>query len=94
VENERDEYSAYAGYHVQVTRRLQADLFYRGSCFQYSVGNRHDWNQIGSVSGRYEVTAWLAITLSAYLTTNRSNRETFDYDAGNVGGGIGVMMRF
>jgi hypothetical protein len=94
VENERDEYSGYAGYHLQVTRRLQADLFYRGGFFQYSGGNRQDWNQIVSLSGRYEVTTWLAVTMSAYLTTNRSNRPTFDYDAGNVGGGIGVTMRF
>jgi hypothetical protein len=94
IENERDEYSAFAGYHLQVTRRLQADLFYRGGCFQYSVGNRQDWNQIISVSGRYEVTTWFAVSTSAYFTTNRSNRETFDYDAGNVGGGIGLTMRF
>lgn len=93
--SQRDEYSAYVGYHLQATRHLEADLFYRYGYFVYrEEGERRDHNQTLSLSLRYNLTRWMSISASSFLGWNRSNAEVFDYHVWNVGGLFGVSLRF
>lgn len=93
-EAQRNEFSAYAGYHLQATRRFEADLLYRYGYFVYGEGGRRDHNQTIALSLRYEFTEWFAVFASAYFGINRSNQSVFDYDAGNLGGGLGLSFKF
>lgn len=93
-EAQRNEYSAYAGYHLQATRRISADLFYRFAYYDYARFGRGDVNNALTVSARYEITKYLAAFASYTLSANRSNREVFDYDVANGGGGLGLSLSF
>ncbi len=91
----RDEYVAYAGYRAQLTRHVDADLFYRYGRYVYREGKgRQDHNQTVSLALRYTPTPWLTLSATGFLGANRSNRPAFDYDVGNVGVGLQVALRF
>jgi hypothetical protein len=91
----RDEYVAYAGYRAQLTRNLDADLFYRYGRYVYRYGSgRHDDNQTLSLGLHYTPTDWATFSATGFLGRNRSNRSTFDYDVGNVGVGLQMSIRF
>jgi hypothetical protein len=92
--SERSEWSAFAGYHLQATRRLETDLFYRYGYFVYSEGERRDHNHTVSLAVRYGFTEWFSASASGFATWNRSERSVFDYDAGNVGGGLTLSLQF
>ncbi len=92
---ERDEHGVFAGYHVNLTRRLELDLSYRASLYVYSGdGNRHDINQTASLGVRYNFTPWAAATVFGSFVANNSNRNTFDYTAVTSGVGAAVSIKF
>lgn len=91
----RDEYTVYAGYRVQLTRHIDADLFYRYGRYVYRFGNgRHDNNQTVSLSLHYTPTEWLSLSAAGFFGANRSNHTAFDYDVANAGVGIQFSIRF
>jgi hypothetical protein len=91
----RDEYTSYAGYRAQITRRLDADLFYRYGRHIYRADHgRRDHNHTASVTLRYSPEEWLSISASGFFGANRSNRRGLDYDAGNAGAGLQLSLRF
>ena len=94
--SQRDRYAAYLGWHWRVTDRISTDLLYRYSHFVYreSGTGRRDHNQTLSLSIRYNLTDWLALTASGYAAWNRSNQSAFDFDAWNLGGSVGLNARF
>jgi hypothetical protein len=92
---QRDEYSAYGGYHVDLTQHLEADLSYRYGFFHYrEEGSRRDHNQSVTIALKYNVTDWFAVSATTFFGWNRSNRAVFDYDVVNGGVGLGVTARF
>lgn len=92
----RDEYSAFAGYHLQATERLEADISYRYGWFLYrqSEDDRRDQNHTLSLSLRYVPVPWAAISASTFLGINRSNRAVFDYEVWNAGIGLQISVKF
>ena len=91
----RDEYSAYAGYRAQLTRRMDADLYYRFGHYVYRHGGgRRDENHTLSLSLHYRPTEWLSFSASSFFGTNRSNRDAFDYEVLNAGVGVQCSMQF
>jgi len=94
VSAERNEHGAYAGYHVNLTRSLQADLYYRAALFDYSEGRRRDWNQTASSSLQYYFTKWLYGYGSASFATNDSNRLGLGYDAFTAALGLNATVKF
>jgi hypothetical protein len=91
----RDEYVAFAGYHLQAAEHLGADLGYRYGYFVYrQAGGRRDQNHSISLSLRYSPVEWAAISASSFLGFNRSNRSAFDYDVLNAGVGLQFSVRF
>jgi hypothetical protein len=91
---ERSELSVFAGYHLQATRKLEADLSWRTSLYYYSEGGREDSNHTVSLALRYRFTEWLSIATSSFATWNTSNQEAFSYESANAGGGVGVTVAF
>ena len=91
----RDEYGAYAGYRAQLTRHIDADLFYRYSFYVYRFGEgRKDHNHTVSLTLHYSPTEWLSLSAVGFLGANRSNRAAFEYDVANVGVGLQASLRF
>ena len=91
----RDEYTAYAGYRAQVTRHVDADLYYCYGRYVYRYGSgRHDNNQTVSLGLHYTPKEWLSLSATGFVGANRSNRKAFDYDVANVGVGLQLSLRF
>lgn len=93
-EAERSDLSAYGGYHVQATRNLDVDLLYRYSYLSYSKGPRADRFQTLSLALHYRFTDWFSVSASTFSGWNRSNRNVFDYNSANVGGGLTLSLQF
>lgn len=91
----RDEYTVYAGYRAQLTRHVDADLFYRYGRYVYRYGSgRHDNSQTLSLSLHYTPTEWLSLSATGFVGANRSNQPAFDYDVANAGVGLQFSVRF
>ena len=91
----RDEYAGYAGYRAQLTRRIDADLYYRFGHYVYRYGGgRRDENHTLSLSLHYRPTEWILFSASSFLGANRSNRAAFDYDVMNAGVGVQCAVQF
>lgn len=90
----RNQYSFDAGYYVNLTRSISAQLYYRGSYYDYYESDRGDWNHIAGISAEYNVTDWLSVNIFGTYSFNRSNIPVFDYDAGNAGGGLALRLKF
>jgi hypothetical protein len=93
---QRDEYSAFVGYHADIARKFTGDLNYRFAYYDYreSAAGRRDANHSVSLAFRYALEEWLAVSASTYLSTNRSNIDAFSYDVWNLGGSIGLSTKF
>lgn len=93
---QRDRYSAFVGYHLQATEKLSGDLIYRYSYYDYRDASegRGDHNHSLALALRYDLAEWIAITGTIQGIWNRSNQSVFDYNAMNVGGSVGLNMRF
>lgn len=89
----RDEYSIYAAYHVDLTRRISADLGSRTSVYFYQ-NERHDFNESLSATLRFKVTKWLSLGATTSFAVNNSNDSVFDYHVFNVGGGVSANVEF
>jgi hypothetical protein len=91
----RDEYSGYAGYRLQATRDVTADVSYRYAHYVYRNGfGRRDNNHTASVSLNYSPKDWLSFSVTSFFGANRSNRREFDYEVMNAGAGVQFSVRF
>ena len=94
-EAQRDEYSAFGGYHVDLTQNLEAELSYRYGFFVYrEEGSRRDHNQSVTIALKYNVTDWFAVAATSFFGWNRSNQSIYDYDVVNGGVGLRLTLRF
>lgn len=90
----RNEYSLFAGYHLEVTRALGLDLNYRLAWLQYVENDRADLNQSVSLGLRYRVADWLSTSASVAYTRSVSDDSAFDYQAINTGAGLSLSIQF
>ena len=91
---ERDQTGIHAAYHLQITRSLDADLFYRYAAQFYAEGGRVDHNQTLSLAVGFYPTRWLRVDASISAARNDSNEPEFKYDVLNVGSGVRFSVRF
>src|SRR5207302_7785596 len=91
---QRDQIAAFAGYHVFLTRQLDADIGYRIAGFFYNKGGRDDFTHGLSLGLRYHFTPWMEANALLALAMNRSTKSVFDYDVLNTGGSIAFTLRF
>jgi hypothetical protein len=91
---QRDQVGGFIGYHLQLTRQVDADLLYRAGYFCYNQGNRKDWNEVVSASFTYHLNQWASLVAFLSFGDNRSNRSAFEYDVFSGGGGLAVNVHF
>lgn len=91
---QRDQAAIQAGYHLQITRALDADLVYRYAAQFYAVNDRLDHNQTLSLALGFMPNRWLRLTGSISAARNDSNEAAFEYDVFNFGGGIRGEVSF
>ena len=90
----RNRFALLAGYQANLTRRLQANLFYQIAYFPFLEVDRQDWNQILSAGLAYNFTPWFSINASVSASFNDSNESFFTYSVLNTGAGVSAMLRF
>ena len=90
----RNEYSFDLGWKFKLMQELYLSLGYRYTYFDYAERGRGD-NLHGLAFGvSYMPRKWCEIYLSATFSFNRSNFAVYNYDATNLGGGLGVRIKF
>jgi hypothetical protein len=84
----------FAGYHWQITRAFEAELYYRLAGYFYNHADHTDCNQVVSGNVRYRLSRSVDLNGFVSFSGNRSDTAGFDYDAVTAGGGIAVTIRF
>jgi hypothetical protein len=84
----------FAGYHWQITRAFEAELYYRLAGYFYDHADHADCNQVVSGSLRYRLSRNVDLNGFVSFSGNRSDKARFDYNAVTNGGGIAVTVRF
>jgi hypothetical protein len=84
----------FAGYHWQITRALEAELYYRLAGYFYNHADHADCNQVVSGSLRYRLSRNADLNGFVSFSSNRSDKTGFDYNAVTAGGGVAVTVRF
>ena len=92
--SQRSEYSAYAGYRLAATRRLDLRLLYRYAYYDFAEGGRGDHNSTISLGGRYRFSERFSADALSYVVINRSNQSEFNYQAGTLGAGFTLSYTF
>jgi len=90
----RNRFAFLAGYQVNLTRRLQANLFYQIAYFPFLDVDRRDWNQILSAGLAYNFTPWFSVNASVSASFNDSNENFYTYNVLNTGAGVSALIRF
>jgi hypothetical protein len=91
---QRSDVSAYAGYHIQITRNLEGDLLYRYTDFIYAENGRNDQYHTVSLGLKYVLTPWCSLSASSFVGWNRSNYSVFNYNVANGGVGLTLSVQF
>lgn len=90
----RNRFALLAGYQANLTRRLQANLFYQIAYFPFLDTDRRDWNQILSAGLAYNLTPWFSVNASVSASFNDSSDNFYTYDVLNTGAGVSAMVKF
>lgn len=90
----RNRFALLAGYQANLTRKLQANLFYQIAYMPFVDIDRQDWNQILSAGLAYNFTPWFSINASVSASFNDSNEDFFTYSVLNTGAGVSAVLRF
>ena len=91
---ERHEYSADLKYKFKIMRDLALSASYRLTYFEYQQLDRSDVLQLAGASLTWSPRKWLDLNLSANFSFNESDLDVFDYQAANLGAGLGCRVRF
>ena len=91
---ERFEYIADLTYNYKIMRDLIFALSYRFTWFDYQKVDRTDYLNLLGASVTWAPKKWLDVYFAANFSDNESDVDFFDYEAVNVGGGLGVRIRF
>jgi len=92
--DERSEFAAFAGYHVNITRKWNFDVLYRYTFYDYTHGGRRDHNQAITLGTRYDFTDWCSLSATTNFIFNSSNQEVFNYDEISPGIGLSLKLAF
>ncbi|MEO7725467.1 MAG: hypothetical protein ABIU29_12415, partial [Chthoniobacterales bacterium] len=60
----------------------------------YYNGGRTDVSEVLALSANYRIREWLVISAITTFVANQSNRDAFDYEVFNIGGGITASWKF
>ncbi len=90
----RNDYDAYAGYGVFLTRQFIFSATGRIVVRDYYEGNRVDVCPIASLTATYRLTPWWDVSVIGTFAHNNSNHDNLDYDVANLGGAMAFAIKF
>ena len=90
----RNRFALLLGYQANLTRKLQANLFYQIAYFPFLDVDRRDWNQILSAGLAYNFAPWFSVNASVSASFNDSNENFYTYNVLNTGAGVSAVLRF
>ena len=93
-EMKRHEYIFDIGYRYRLTRKTQLSLNYRYTFFDYQEVARQDCYQSLAFGISYTPWRWMELYASASYVFNDSDIAVYDYEAANVGAGLGMRVKF
>jgi hypothetical protein len=91
---QRNDFGVYAGYSVNVSRNFSLNAAGRLVVRPYDTGGRTDVSEILALSANYRIREWLTVSAISTFVANQSNRDVFDYEVFNIGGGITFSWKF
>jgi hypothetical protein len=91
---QRNDYSFYVGYLVNISRSFSVDASARIAVRDYHMGDRTDVSEILALSANYRVREWLVLSFLSSFAWNQSDRDVFDYSVADVGGAAALTIRF
>lgn len=90
----RNRFALLAGYQVNLTRRLQANLFYQLAYFPFVETERRDWNQVLSFGLAWIFSPRFSVGTSVSSSFNNSNQNYYNYSVLNTGAGVSANYKF
>jgi hypothetical protein len=90
----RHEYIGDLGYRFKIMRDLVFGVSYRFTYFDYQDVDRSDVLNLVGASLTWSPWKWMDVYASGNWSINDSDADVFDYETANVGGGVGVRVRF
>ena len=90
----RNDFGAYVGYAVNVSRSFSIDAAARVVARPYDSGGRTDVSEVLALSANYRIRDYLTLSAISTFVANQSNRSVFDYQVFNIGGGVAVTWKF
>jgi hypothetical protein len=94
ISGRRNEYSAYLGYSLTLTRSFFINAVGTIVVRQYWEGGRDDVSEILALTANYRVNKYLTISAVSTLAADQSNQSVFDYQVANVGGAVAFLVKF
>ena len=91
---EHAEYIIDLSYRFKIMRDLMLSASYRLTCFDYYNVDRSDILNIAGVYLTYSPRKWMNMYVGGTFNINESDVDVFDYQATNLGGGVGIQIRF
>jgi hypothetical protein len=91
---EHAEYIADFSYRFKIMRDLVASASYRLTWFDYYQVDRSDLLNMVGLYLNWSPEKWITVYAGCTFNINDSNIDVFDYNAANLGGGVGVQIRF
>lgn len=93
-ELDHSEYIADLSYRFKIMRDLVASVSYRFTWFDYHNVDRSDALNIMGVFLNWSPEKWINFYVGYTFNINESNIDVFDYHASNLGGAVGIQIRF
>ena len=90
----RNRFALLLSYQANLTRKLQASLFYQLAYFPFLDVDRRDWNQILGAGLAYNFAPWFSVNASVSASFNDSNENFYTYNVLNTGAGVSAVLRF
>jgi hypothetical protein len=91
----RNDYEAYVGYTVSLTRAFNVNAVGRLVVRDYYHENsRADISEILALTATYNVTRYFAASALSTFAANQSNQDVFDYKVSNLGGAVALTIKF
>lgn len=94
IEARRNEYDLWVGWRWRIIDPLELQTYYMVSLFDYTSDERLDVTQNVGATLNLALTRWAKLSASAGFVANSSTEDVFDYTAVNLGGTIGLDIRF
>ena len=90
---QRNQIAAFGAYHVNLTRKLGADLAY-SPAGNFYPNDRDDFTNVMSLNLKYRFNECSEANLFFSYGNNASSQGVFDYTVWTVGAGGGLALRF